>query len=146
MPMSSSGGEHKPRGEQGDIVRMREELRRLAARSFAHADKQAELVAAIRALDRVIDSTRSQSQTARHHSQLARGRPVRSLLLDALEDLDWPAYTRELGLYCQARYGREIAPTRFGTLATDETKSYQRARQPRMVWLCFALTSGRAES
>jgi hypothetical protein len=72
-------------------------------------------------------------------------RTVRSVVLDALDDFRWPAYTRELVTYCSARYGREIASARFGTLASDETKAYSTASRPRAVWLAFALTYDRAE-
>jgi hypothetical protein len=77
---------------------------------------------------------------------LTKGRPVRALVLDALEDLGWPAYTREIALYCQARYGRVLSPTRFGTLASDEVKSYVKGKRPQTVWLCFGLTSTRGEA
>lgn len=73
-----------------------------------------------------------------------KNRPLRTDILDALQDLEWPAYSRELALYCQARYGRTIAPTRFGTLAADEEKAYRRpGRRPRPLWLSFALTFDR---
>jgi hypothetical protein len=72
-------------------------------------------------------------------------RPVRSIILDALEDFHWAAYTRELVNYCKARYGREIAPARFGTLGSDEAKAFFTASRPRTVWLSFALTYDRAE-
>src|SRR5689334_18055796 len=84
------------------------------------------------------------------HEEPASGRrvpvrPVRTVVLDTLDDLDWPTYTRELANYCRARYGREILPTRFGTLASDEMKSFRAARRPQSVWLAFALTADRAE-
>jgi len=134
------------RGDRGEILRLRDELHRVIA--GASKDERTALAAAISALDGVIhgESTSQGSEATGRSTEISRGRPVRSLVLDALDDLGWPAYTRELGVYCRARYGREIAPTRFGTLASDEIKSYERARQPRTVWLCFALTSIRAES
>lgn len=80
----------------------------------------------------------------RSTTETMRGRPLRAVILDALQDLGWPAYSRELALYCQARYGRKIAATRFGTLAADEEKAYLRpSRRPQSLWLCFALTFDR---
>jgi hypothetical protein len=70
---------------------------------------------------------------------------VRSVVLDALDDLQLPSYTRELAGYCKARYGRQIPPTRFGTLASDEMKAFLARSRPRSVWLAFALTYDRAE-
>src|SRR5262249_28437356 len=61
------------------------------------------------------------------------------------DDLHLPAYTREIAAYCKARYGREIPPTRFGSLASDEMKAFFSASRPRSVWLAFALTHDRAE-
>jgi hypothetical protein len=77
-------------------------------------------------------------------SRQPKGRPVRAVVLDALDDLGWPAYSRELALYCEARYGRSIAPTRFGSLLADETQAFRGADgRSRPVWLCVALTSDR---
>ena len=73
-----------------------------------------------------------------------RPRPIRAVVLDALEDLGILTYSRELSLYCRARFGREISPARFGTLGSDEINAFGGSR-PRAVWLCFALTE-RGES
>jgi hypothetical protein len=76
-------------------------------------------------------------------------RPVRDVALDILEEFGWPAFTREVGAYARARYGREILPTRFGPLMSDEAKSFHRRdgakSQPRAARLCYALTWNRAE-
>lgn len=71
-------------------------------------------------------------------------RPVREVLLDALSELGFPAFSRQLRLYVKARYGREIPQTRFGTLASDEVKAFHRGTS-RAVWLCFALLADRFE-
>jgi hypothetical protein len=148
MDLTDARNEEASRARD-ELFRLRDELSRMSAGTSGVADR-AELAAAIAALDRVITSRSSSSFQNEPLQQdpelLPRGRPVRALILDSLEDLRWPSYTRELGLYCQARYGRAIPPTRFGTLATDEIKSYQRGRRPSTVWLCFGLTSNRAES
>ena len=73
---------------------------------------------------------------------LPLGRPVRAVVLDALEDLGCPAYSRELAPYARARFGRHIAPERFGSLGKDEVNAYLRGAH-RPVWLCYALTHDR---
>jgi hypothetical protein len=72
-------------------------------------------------------------------------RPVRAKVLDALDDLGWPAYTRQIGPYIEARTGDKIPPTRFGVLARDEQNSFSSSRA-RPVYLGFALTSVRGEA
>src|SRR5215469_4362839 len=73
-------------------------------------------------------------------------RPVRELVLDSLDELGWPTYTRELTQYCKARYGRDIAPTRYGPLMKDEMQAFRPGTSRRPVWLCFALTSDRHQA
>lgn len=89
-----------------------------------------------------------------------RPRPLRLMVLDALEDLGWPTYSRELILYLKARYGRSVSPTRFGTLGSDEITAFAKRESgngiatdapvrragPRAVWLCFGLTHDRGEA
>jgi hypothetical protein len=90
-----------------------------------------------------------------------RPRPLRLMVLDALDDLGWPTYSRELMLYLKARYGRNVTATRFGTLGSDEIKAFSnrtsaeesaaptdgvRRAGPRPVWLCFGLTHDRGEA
>jgi hypothetical protein len=73
-------------------------------------------------------------------------RPIREVVLDALEDLDWLTYSRELAQFCAAWGGRTIQPERFGSLANDEVKSFTRSLDggsPRPMWLCFGLTHDR---
>lgn len=76
-------------------------------------------------------------------------RPVRGLVLDALDDIGWPTYSRQIAAYAQARYGRSIPATRFGVLMNDEIEAYVNRqdprRRPRTVWMCPALTWDRAE-
>ena len=71
-------------------------------------------------------------------------RPVRDIILDALQDIGFPCYSQQLGVYVRARFGREVTPTRFGSLSVDEEKAFGRGTA-RPVWLCHALTSDRAE-
>jgi hypothetical protein len=72
------------------------------------------------------------------------GRPVREAVLDALHDLGWMAYSRELALYIKATTDREILPTRFGSLGKDEQRAFE-SRRPAPVFLCYGLTSLRFE-
>ncbi|MGB7587373.1 MAG: hypothetical protein WBM00_01550 [Solirubrobacterales bacterium] len=83
-----------------------------------------------------------QSRDAKEDRQSKR--PVRAKVLDALDDFGWPAYTRQIRIYIDARTGDMIPPPRFGTLAHDEQKAFD-SRRPRAVYLGFALTSARGE-
>jgi len=69
-------------------------------------------------------------------------RPIRELVLEALQDLSFMTYSRLIALYIKARYGRELPPTRFGTLSVDEQKAFHQGR-PRQIWLCHGLTYDR---
>lgn len=86
-----------------------------------------------------------QTGQASAYASATKPRPVRLELLDCLEDLDWMAYTREIAQYSSARTGREITPTRFGSLVKDEVHSYAATRATRPTWLCFGLTHDRFE-
>jgi hypothetical protein len=70
--------------------------------------------------------------------------PVRVALLDALDELGTMAYSRQLLLYIKARWGREIAPARFGTASKDEERAFD-SRRPHAVYLAHGLTSQRFE-
>lgn len=71
---------------------------------------------------------------------------AREMVLDALADLEWPAYTRECATLIEARLGRKIPATRFGTLAADEVAAYlNKGSDSRSVWVCFSLTADRYE-
>ena len=69
---------------------------------------------------------------------------MRDLVLDALDEIGFTCYAQQLMLYIKARYGRELNPTRFGTLSVDEERAYSRGTS-RPVWLCHGLTFDRAE-
>jgi hypothetical protein len=70
-------------------------------------------------------------------------RPVRELVLESLDELEWPTYTREITQYCSARFGRNIPASRYGPLVKDEMEAFRPGTSRRPVWLCFALTSDR---
>jgi hypothetical protein len=71
-------------------------------------------------------------------------RTMRDLVLDALAEIGFTCYAQQLMLFIKARYGRELSPTRFGTLSVDEERAYCRGTS-RPVWLCHGLTFDRAE-
>lgn len=70
-------------------------------------------------------------------------RPVRELVLESLDELKWPAYTREITQYCSARFGRDIPASRYGPLVKDEMDAFRPGTSRRPMWICFALTSDR---
>lgn len=72
------------------------------------------------------------------------GRSMRDLVLDALDEIGFCCYAQQLMLYIRARFGRELSPTRFGTLSVDEERAYARGTT-RPVWLAHGLTFDRAE-
>jgi len=116
------------------------------ARNRSLEKEREELLAKLADLDTRIaeEKTNRTRPLGVEHNQTA-SRPVRLLLLDSLDDFQSIAFTRELAIYCRARYDRDIPSTRFGTVADDEVKSYFKGKRPRTVWLCFALTADRAE-
>lgn len=90
---------------------------------------------------------RGDSQTIRTAVRPSRSpsMPVRDVALNALEELDCLAFSRELMLYVDAWYGREIPAARFGTLSKDEQTGFDSDR-PRPVFLAHGLTSERFEA
>lgn len=106
-----------------------------------------ELRARLDDVDRLLEKALpGESEVAEHRKRPAGSKmPVRAKVLDALDDLGWPAYTRQIGPYIEARTGDRIAPTRFGVLARDEQNSFNSSRA-RPVYLGFALTSVRGEA
>lgn len=83
--------------------------------------------------------------TKRERRSTTAIRPIRDVVLDALQDLDSPAYSRQLALYCEAQFGRTIPPPRFGPLANDEIKAFYAGKARKPVCLCFGLTYDRFE-
>jgi hypothetical protein len=67
-------------------------------------------------------------------------RPLRSQVLDALDDLGMPAFTREVSQYLAAVKGDRIDPTRFGSLRAQEMKAYD-GPHPRSVYIAYGLTA-----
>jgi hypothetical protein len=93
-----------------------------------------------------VPEPKESSGTGHEEKWTGSKRPVRELVLDSLDELGWPAYTRELTQYCGARFGREIPATRYGPLMKDEMQAFRPGTNRRPVWLCFALTSDRHQA
>jgi hypothetical protein len=92
-------------------------------------------------------SMREQRKEQRHAAVrgASRGRPARQTVLDVLDEFGCLAFSREIMLYAQAKYGRVIPSTRFGTLSSDEQTAIKTGN-PREVHLCHGLTSERFEA
>jgi hypothetical protein len=95
--------------------------------------------------DAAVPSAARSSRTVATAGERPSRRPVRAKLLDALDDVQWPMYTRQLARYVEARTGDRIQPARFGVLARDEMLSYD-SRRARPVYLGFAITSTHGEA
>jgi hypothetical protein len=104
-----------------------------------------ELRARLDDLDRLLERAQPEADPQPAQKSRSPKRPVRAKVLDALDDLGWPTYTRQIGPYIEARTGDRVAPTRFGALARDEQASFRSSRA-RPVYLGFALTSVRGEA
>jgi hypothetical protein len=104
-----------------------------------------ELQARLAEVDRLLEKALPEEDEPAERTPRRAKRSVRAKVLDALDDLGWPTYTRQIGPYIEARTGDKIAPTRFGVLARDEKNSFNSSRA-RPVYLGFALTSVRGEA
>ena len=134
----ATGGSEANRDRLAELEKMRRELEAMLAR----VEKQVE---AIR-----LSSEPTQSQLEPRGTPDTKRRnwaqSAREMVLDALGDLEWSAYTRECATLIEARLGRKIPPTRFGTLAADEVKAFlNKGSDSRTVWICFGLTADRYE-
>lgn len=74
-----------------------------------------------------------------------RGRPLRDLVLDLLQDAGTPLNSLLLANIVRPLFGRDVPATRFGTLANDEAKSYDSSRA-RPVYLCHCLTHDKGQA
>jgi hypothetical protein len=67
----------------------------------------------------------------------ARRQPLRVTLVDSLAELGHPTSTSTLRAFIEARYGRAIPATQFGTLAVQERRAFDRTGGAgRLLWLC----------
>lgn len=74
-----------------------------------------------------------------------RGRPLRDLTLELLQDAGIPLNSLLLANVIRPLFGRDVPATRFGTLANDEAKSYDSSRA-RPVYLCHCLTHDKGQA
>ncbi len=105
---------------------------------LAHVD---ELIA------RLEDSEPGEESTATPEKKEPRPprRPVRTKVLDALDDIGWPTYARQLSPYIEARYGDRIPSSRFGVLARDEQARFK-SRRAHTIYISFCITYDRGEA
>lgn len=68
-----------------------------------------------------------------------RGRPLRDLTMDMLQEAMCPLNSLLLASLIRPLFGRSVPATRFGTMSNDEAKSYDSSRA-RPVYLCHCLT------
>jgi hypothetical protein len=66
-------------------------------------------------------------------------RPLRDILLETLAEANTPLNSLLIASVLQPLTGRAVPSTRFGTLATDEQKSFD-SKSARPVYLCHCLT------
>ncbi len=72
-------------------------------------------------------------------------RPIRDIVIEALAEAKTPLNSLLLASVIRPWQGRDIPSTRFGTLSTDEIKSYDSSRN-RPVYLCHCITHDRGEA
>jgi hypothetical protein len=138
-PRKKEGGEAagaKRQQRLKDLLRARDELVEDLGRRVAEINREIEAVAET-----------APSRAAPPPASPPRSSPrstLRAKVLDALDDIGWATYTRQLGPYLEARHGERVAPSRFGVLAADEQAAFRNGR-PRPVYIGFALTWDRGE-
>ncbi|CAN7515395.1 hypothetical protein [Mesorhizobium caraganae] len=88
---------------------------------------------------------RAQLEKGVRPSTVERGRPLRDLVLEMLQDAASPLNSLLLAGVLRPLFGREVPSTRFGTLSNDEAKSYDSSRA-RPVYLCHCLTHDKGQA
>jgi len=118
------------------------------------AARKRELLAELAALDgedaltvqgRQSRAREADQTTTSSHQEAKSVRSIRDLVLDALDEIGFMTYGQQLAMYVRGRFGREVSPTRFGTLSADEEKAFRRG-STRTVWLCHGLTHDRGHA
>lgn len=115
---------------------LQEVERRITELQWKHATSQ-------QVFHHLVDWTTAQPDRSQSNQEDNPRRTVRDQVLDALDDLGWCVYSRELTHYLHACSGRRITAERFGVLGVDEREAYVAQKRPRPVWLCHALTYDR---
>lgn len=91
-----------------------------------------------RRLNEVRERRAELEKLARPHGG-KRGRPLRDITLDMLQEAQCPLNSLLLASVIRPLHGRNIPATRFGTLSNDEASSFDSSRA-RPVYLCHCLT------
>lgn len=107
------------------------------------ADEEAELellLKAVREKKRAALQSKARSKTAP-----TPARPLRDIVIEALADAKTPLNSLLLASVIRPLQDREIPSTRFGTLSTDEAKSFDSTRH-RPVYLCHCITHDRGDA
>jgi hypothetical protein len=114
--------------KQDDIQRLLDEEAELERRLKAVQEKRAALQNKVR--PKVTSTT---------------NRPLRDIVVEVLAESKTPLNSLLLASIIRPLHGRDIPSTRFGTLSTDELKSYDSSRR-RPVYLCHCITHDRGEA
>lgn len=99
-------------------------------------------------LERRLEEVRSRRATLERRSRPRAGtasRPLREIVLDALEEASVPLNSLLLANVIRPLQDRMIPSTRFGTLSNDEARSFDSSRS-KPVYLCHCLTYDRGEA
>lgn len=88
---------------------------------------------------------RTELEKRLHRRSGKRGRPLRDITLDMLQEAQCPLNSLLLASVIRPLHGRNIPSTRFGTLSNDEANSFDSSR-PRPVYLCHCLTHDRGQA
>jgi hypothetical protein len=90
-------------------------------------------------LERRLAEIRGRLASTKTQTGLRRSeRPLRDVLLDLLADAGAPLNSTLVSSVFHVLFDRDVPPTRFGTLSTDEQKSFDSTRV-RPVYLCHCL-------
>jgi hypothetical protein len=92
-----------------------------------------------------IRSELSATRQPRGSTTSTERRPLRELVLDALNDAQTPLNSLLIASVFRPLYRRDVAATRFGTLSVDEQRSFD-SKRPRPVYLCHCLTHDRGQA
>ncbi len=104
-------------------------------------DEEAELQLRLKAVQEKRAALQSKARSKTAHPV----RPIRDIVVEALAEAKTPLNSLLLASVIRPLQGREIPSTRFGTLSTDEIKSYELSRR-RPVYLCHCITHDRGDA
>jgi hypothetical protein len=82
---------------------------------------------------------------AKVRSESGTTRPIRDVTLDLLLEAKTPLNSLLVAAVIKPLLGRDVPSTRFGTLSTDEQKSWE-SKRARPVYLCHCLTHDQGQA